>query len=94
MTSERMTPERLDEIKCACTENDVCTVDVLDLLDEVERLSAAQRWIPVEERLPEDGEKVIISDHGVRCIKWGVDLGFRPTHWRSLPAAPIGRREE
>ena len=34
-----------------------------ELLDRIAELKAAQRWIPVSERLPEDGETVFVIIH-------------------------------
>ena len=56
-------------------------------------------WISVEERLPEQGERVLVSNGGFICEsylsqsgKWqrgGVDMFFMtPTHWMPLPAPP------
>ena len=56
-------------------------------------------WISVEERLPEYGERVLVSNGGFVCEsflsqsgKWqrgGVDMFFMtPTHWMPLPKAP------
>ena len=53
------------------------------------------RWIPVEERLPQPGERVIVSggllmdtawyENG-RFIQFGEE--YRPTHWMPLPEPP------
>ena len=60
---------------------------------EIDRLSAAQRWIPVTEREPNVLETVLIYD-GVEVgagmlfdeCYWGY--GETPTHWMPLPAVP------
>lgn len=55
-----------------------------------------QRWIPVTERLPEQGQEVIVYDGGVLKPKvfayqfWNkeYDSWARVTHWMPLPQAP------
>ncbi len=63
----------------------------------------ARRWIPVTERFPDKGQRVLILG-GVDdvCIatycgaKWGRDhvwvgdddSAYKPTHWMPLPAPP------
>lgn len=52
-----------------------------------------QRWIPVSERLPEQGQEVIVYDGGVLKPKvfcylfWNKDYNSwaRITHWMPLP---------
>ncbi len=56
-----------------------------------------QKWIPVTERLPEEGKEVIVYSGG--CLKptvyaysfWNkcYDSWARITHWMPLPEAPI-----
>lgn len=56
------------------------------------------RWIPVSERLPEQGQEVIVYDGGVLKPKvfcylfWNKDYNSwaRITHWMPLPEPPKG----
>ena len=80
--------------------NDSCYKLLPDAADAIEELQAAlPHWISVEERLPEQGERVLVSNGGFICEsylsqsgKWqrgGVDMFFMtPTHWMPLPAPP------
>ena len=65
-----------------------------DAIEEL--LAAVPHWISVEERLPEQGERVLVSNGGFICEsylsqsgKWqrgGVDMFFMtPTHWTEMP---------
>ena len=67
----------------------------------IAELEAAQRWIPVSERLPEDGDFVLIWDemngayiaeHSKQVPQWAADGYYRHgtsykyiTHWMPLP---------
>ena len=71
--------------------------------DEIERL---RRWIPVAERLPNEGEPVLWHDcadtfaHAVvgkrdgESVNWGgdmnTDIARSVTHWLPLPSPPDG----
>ena len=89
-----------DGIKYLSAEKQVLMRRVRELESENARLKDAQRWIPVSERLPEDGKPVWV------CTIWneqhsgflidGVWVGlfrdFREgeiTHWMPLPESPI-----
>lgn len=73
------------------------TTDDADSIEEL--LAAVPKWVSVEERLPEQGERVLVSNGGFICEsylsqsgKWqrgGVDMFFMtPTHWMPLPKPP------
>jgi len=88
---------------------DVSAIGVTTLIDYVEaleaelqsriaELEAAQRWIPVSERLPEEFTPVLTfskdNDKPVTAILaagfwWSnVDWALNVTHWMSLPQPP------
>jgi hypothetical protein len=67
-----------------------------------------QRWIPVTERLPEEGRSVIVYNAPARCaaeavykgegkflqFRWSARLQVREvTHWMPLPDPPQVERE-
>ena len=62
------------------------------------RLREAARWIPVEERLPENNNAVLVTDGGHSIVEGSYVLGrwvafsegryIHPTHWRALPEPP------
>mgnify|MGYP001470709265 CR=1 FL=1 len=72
------------------------------LLDEIERLQAERRWIPVSERLPDAGENnyLTLSPLGevfIMCFNefWyspfdenGDESTINVTHWMPLPPPP------
>jgi hypothetical protein len=82
--------ERLEAESVACT-----------LRARVAELEAAARWVPVGERLPDEGATVLVHSipHGVMVATYQMDLvkpaffghGYAPgpvTHWRPMPAVP------
>jgi hypothetical protein len=68
--------------------------DADQLRAEVERLKEAQRWIPVEERLPEANTAVLTRwRDGVFSVEWRFPsgewtTGSTVTHWMPLPQPP------
>lgn len=60
-------------------------VDQCEIRDKVYR----KRWIPVEERLPEEGQEVIVSDGNyVYLVEYDSDFGFDDvdaTAWMPSP---------
>lgn len=67
--------------------------------EELARLKARQRWIPVKEGLPEDDDDVLIMSSGSRsmgyysvCNEYWADYinvyYDDVTHWMPLPEAP------
>jgi len=69
-------------------------------ISEAEELGLVLRWIPVGERLPPDGERVLVTwaDY-VEIASWdergfwdwdAEHRGETPTHWMRLPSAPEG----
>ncbi|OPZ40035.1 MAG: hypothetical protein BWY95_02775 [Bacteroidetes bacterium ADurb.BinA104] len=72
-----------------------------NLEEYIAELEDAQRWVPVSERLPEDGEVVWLWDGN--NLGMGYYLVFagqfmdrdtplrriKPTHWMPLPESPI-----
>ena len=86
--------EHIDDLHFAVNEN-------TELNARIAELEAAQRWIPVSERLPEDGDFVLIWDemngvyiaeHSKQVPQWAADGYYRHgtsykyiTHWMPLP---------
>lgn len=68
--------------------------DIDTLLDEIERLQAERRWIPVSERLPEEGAPVLSYENGIvfhdeyypPINEW--ECACMPSHWMPLPEPP------
>jgi|ERR1035437_2114065 hypothetical protein len=60
---------------------------------ELAALREAERWIPVSERLPEEGQTVIVYISGKGISTPTYQVGWKwcyetPTHWRPLPPPP------
>lgn len=72
--------------------------DVLSLIDAQPTLTPPNEWVSVEERLPEEKQRVIVRcEHvgtSVGWILWGnwmTDIGpgaGKATHWMPLPKSP------
>ena len=58
--------------------------------DFIEGVKFAQRWIPVEEELPEKSKQVIVKlENGWHTCTWITEDGtfafnVKPTHWRYI----------
>jgi hypothetical protein len=72
---------------------------LLDAAGELDR----RRWIPVAERLPDEGERVLAWDNDFNESEvaiyyahdgWGCDasISLNVTHWMPLPAPPTARK--
>ena len=75
-----------------------------EISDYIAELEAAQRWIPVSERLPQIGVRVLFYNNFITNIhkgwfsgdEWTSDIGIfyngdklkRITHWMPLPEPP------
>jgi len=81
--------------------------NVLQLQKRIAELEAAQRWIPVSERLPEDNVKVLVSatdivsigSHQSSVPQWSGDAMYyhgqwykMVTHWMPLPLTTGGNQ--
>jgi len=98
-----------DGIKYLSAEKQVLMRRVRELESENARLKDAQRWIPVSERLPEIGVRVLFYNNFIKNIhkgwysgdEWTSDIGIfyngdklkRITHWMPLPSAPESEDE-
>lgn len=79
-----------------------------NLRAEVERMKQVQRWIPVEDRLPELGFDVLVlkrnGEHEVawrdvsdgKWSSWSISKEYEYAYWMPLPEPPdhIGERNE
>lgn len=56
---------------------------IMEAAEEIERLREEHEWVPVAERLPEEGVKVLVSSHG----RPHPEIGWR--EW--VPGWPTGK---
>ena len=65
-----------------------------ELYDYIAELEAAQRWIPVSERLPEERQNVLALDKTGTAYHWEYSRSLSNifvsdfTHWMPLPEVP------
>ena len=81
-----------------------CLSELQDILEEAPTLTPPNEWVSVEERLPEEKQRVIVRCErvgtSVGWILWGnwmTDIGpdaGKVTHWMPLPAPPDRRPPE
>ena len=79
------------------TDNDAVSIDLA-----ITALQAYQPWIPVSEKLPDDGYCLACCSTGNRattCFVHGEsremdELGYTITHWKPLPEIPRGNNNE
>lgn len=71
---------------------------ISDYLASAPTLELERNWIPVEERMPENGVNVLlhyedgeidVDCHFSRCGFIGEQTFGRVTHWMPLPAPPV-----
>ncbi len=84
---------------------ETCYKDLVDIVNSIPAadVEPAKRWIPCSEKMPEEGEDVLLWDsfdkttftgHYYKYDGWtvdGYDVGRFPfdiTHWRPLPEPP------
>ena len=87
--------KEIDRLKEDLAETQACLLERNIELD-VERRS--HRWIPVSERLPEEGEGVVVAVEGgfvypdtFDCVSEGIPRfydAYNVTHWMPLPEPP------
>jgi hypothetical protein len=64
---------------------------VMAAADEIEHLRSERRWVPVDERLPDQEQRVLVVLNGEAKSAWYYPPGkFQPeiTHWMPLPEPP------
>ena len=86
--------------------NEMLFIDaIVDKIENIPSAEPRQRWIPVTESLPEDGERVLITHKGGVSFGWyngsywerGAPTNHRPLQtviaWMPLPEAYRGEDE-
>jgi hypothetical protein len=99
--SERWWRER-EELGMPTRRQSITVTELADAIAAAIREAGQARWVPVSERLPEEGENALVT-HGdditIGWIDWADSAGAMwwttdgpdedgPTHWQPLPSPP------
>ena len=108
---DKLSDEKLEELKSAISfmglangriiheSGEIKLTDLREMASELLQLREQVRWIPVSERLPDDGDSVLVYFGNVASAFLRDDGWWRSapipsriystvTHWQPLPPAP------